>query len=74
MKRVKQGRNQLYNHTTEPCVYLDIRTFLGYDVCEYPDSNKIYLVPSGEIFDKDVQLGYFDGEESVKDKWKMLGK
>lgn len=66
------GAHQLYNHTPEPCVYLDIRTFLGYDVCEYPDSNKVYLVPTGEIFDKDVQLGYFDGEEDIKDKWKEL--
>lgn len=66
------GAHQLYNHTPEPCVYLDIRTFLGYDVCEYPDSNKVYLVPTGEIFDKDVQLGYFDGEEDIKDKWKKL--
>lgn len=66
------GAHQLYNHTTEPCIYLDIRTFLGYDVCEYPDSNKIYLVPSGEIFDKDVQLGYFDGEENIKSKWEEM--
>lgn len=66
------GAHQLYNHTPEPCVYLDMRTFLGYDVCEYPDSNKVYLVPTGEIFDKDVQLGYFDGEEDIKDKWKEL--
>lgn len=66
------GAHQLYNHTPEPCVYLDMRTFLGYDVCEYPDSNKVYLVLTGEIFDKDVQLGYFDGEEDIKDKWKEL--
>ena len=66
------GAHQLYNHTTEPCVYLDIRTFLGYDVCEYPDSNKIFLVPTGEIFDKDIQLGYFDGEEDVKNRWKEM--
>lgn len=26
------GAHQLYNHTTEPCVYLDIRTFIGYDI------------------------------------------
>ncbi|MDR1675871.1 MAG: cupin domain-containing protein, partial [Tannerella sp.] len=31
------GAHQLYNHTDEPCTYLDIRTFMGYDVCEYPD-------------------------------------
>jgi uncharacterized cupin superfamily protein len=63
------GAHQLYNHTEEPCVYLDIRTFIGYDVCEYPDSNKIFLVPSYEIFGKDSQLEYFDGEENVQNKW-----
>jgi uncharacterized cupin superfamily protein len=66
------GAHQLYNHTAEPCVYLDIRTFIGYDVCEYPDSNKIFLAPFYEIFDKDAQLNYFDGEDRVQDKWKEV--
>lgn len=66
------GAHQLYNHTVEPCIYLDIRIFLGYDVCEYPDSNKVYLVPTGEIFDKNIQLGYFDGEENIKSKWEEI--
>ncbi|MDR2118843.1 MAG: hypothetical protein LBP25_04870 [Tannerellaceae bacterium] len=67
------GAHQLYNHTEEPCVYLDIRTFIGYDVCEYPDSNKIFLVPSYEIFAKDSRKNYFDGEENIRDKWKEIG-
>jgi uncharacterized cupin superfamily protein len=66
------GAHQLYNHTAAPCVYLDIRTFIGYDVCEYPDSNKIFLAPSYEIFDKDAQLNYFDGEENVQNKWREV--
>lgn len=67
------GAHQLYNHTDGPCVYLDVRTFFGSDVCEYPDSNKVYIVPSGEIFDKTARLGYFDWEEDIDDKWKELG-
>jgi uncharacterized cupin superfamily protein len=66
------GAHQLYNHTAEPCVYLDIRTSIGYDVCEYPDSNKIYLIPSGEIFNKDTEVGYFDGEDRVREVWEGL--
>ena len=66
------GAHQLYNHTEAPCMYLDIRTFIGYDVCEYPDSNKIFLVPSYEIFNKDTQVNYFDGEENIQEKWKQL--
>jgi uncharacterized cupin superfamily protein len=66
------GAHQLYNHTAEPCIYLDIRTFIGYDVCEYPDSNKIFLAPSYEIFNRDAQQDYFDGEENIQDKCKQL--
>lgn len=68
----EKGAHQLYNHTSEPCVYLDIRSFIGYDVCEYPDSGKVFLVPSYEIFDKNAQKGYFDGEEEVEEKWRGL--
>lgn len=66
------GAHQLYNHTTETCVYLDIRTFIGYDVCEYPDSNKLLIAPSFEIFNKDSKLRYFDGEEDIIDKWNQI--
>jgi uncharacterized cupin superfamily protein len=66
------GAHQLYNHASEPCIYLDIRAHIGFDVCEYPDSNKIWIDPSDEIFDKDAQLNYFDGEENVWEKWKKI--
>ncbi|MDR1291004.1 MAG: cupin domain-containing protein [Planctomycetaceae bacterium] len=66
------GAHQLFNHTEEPCVYLDIRTFTGFDVCEYPDSNKINFMPMDEIFSKDSQVNYFAGEENIQDKWKQL--
>ncbi len=68
----EKGAHQLYNHTSDPCVYLDIRTFLGHDVCEYPDSNKLFIVPSREIFNKDSTVNYFDGEHGVKAKWEEL--
>lgn len=66
------GAHQLYNHTQEACIYLDIRTFIGYDVCEYPDSNKILLAPSFEIFSKDAKVKYFEGEENAGEKWKEI--
>ncbi|MDR1181430.1 MAG: cupin domain-containing protein [Bacteroidales bacterium] len=43
------GTHLVFNHTEEPCVYLDIRTFIGFDVCEYPDSNKVNFMPMDEI-------------------------
>lgn len=66
------GAHQLYNHTQEPCVYLDIRTFMGHDICEYPDSNKIFVIPTSEIYSKNSNVGYFDGEENILGKWKEL--
>jgi uncharacterized cupin superfamily protein len=66
------GAHQLYNHTTQPCIYLDIRTYIGYDVAEYPDSNKILIAPSFEIFKKDSKASYFDGETKIKEKWKQI--
>lgn len=66
------GAHQLYNHTDEPCVFLDIRTYIGHDVCEYPDSNKIIIVPNGETFNRDEQRGYFEGEEYIDKIWENL--
>jgi len=68
----KTGAHQLYNHTSETCIYLDIRTYIGYDVAEYPDSNKIFIAPSREIFEIDSQVSYFEGEKNIKDKWKQI--
>jgi uncharacterized cupin superfamily protein len=68
------GAHQLYNHTSEPCIYLDIRTYLGFDIAEYPDSDKILIAPSYEVFYKNSQAGYFDGEKNIKEKWNELKK
>jgi uncharacterized cupin superfamily protein len=66
------GAHQLYNHTTDICIFLDIRTYIGFDVCEYPDSNKLLIAPTSEIFNKDSQVSYFQGEENIKEKWKHV--
>ena len=68
------GAHQLFNHSEEPCTYLDIRTYIGYDVAEYPDSNKIFMAPSYEIFNKDTKVNYFEGEEDIQAKWEELKK
>ncbi len=66
--------HQFYNHTDTPCVYLDIRTNMGLDVTEYPDSGKINVFPFGLIFEKGTQVSYFKGEEDVENIWKQLKK
>ena len=63
------GAHQLYNHSNFPCVYLDLRTTVGIDICEYPDSNKINILPYLEIFESSAKVDYFKGEENVKTKW-----
>jgi uncharacterized cupin superfamily protein len=68
----KTGAHQLYNHTTELCIYLDIRTYIGFDIAEYPDAGKILIAPTFEIFNNNSQARYFDGETNIKDKWKEI--
>lgn len=64
--------HQFFNHSDQPCVYLDVRTNIGFDVTEYPDSKKVNISPAGMIFGKDSFLSYFDGEEHVEAIWENL--
>lgn len=66
------GAHQLHNPTEEPCFFLDIRTFTGADVCDYPDSDRVLLVPSMERFRKGAVTPLFDGEEWVEEIWEGL--
>lgn len=68
----ESGAHQLYNHTDSPCIYLDIRTFFGDDICEYPDSDKILLIPTFEIFPRRSVGAYFDGEGNIREIWDRL--
>lgn len=70
----EKGAHQFYNHSNEPCTYLDIRTLFGVDICEYPDSGKVNIIPTIEIFEKDSQVGYYKGEENIIQKWSELQK
>lgn len=66
------GAHQLYNHTTSVCEYLDIRTEAGIDICEYPDSGKVNILPEGTLFEMKDEVDYFKGEENVKDRWPKI--
>ncbi len=68
------GAHQVYNHTNEPCTYLDIRTFYGADICEYPDSGKTLVIPSMQVFEKESKVSYFKGEENILQKWNEITK
>jgi uncharacterized cupin superfamily protein len=64
-----EGAHQLYNHTNADVVYLDIRTKANIDVCDYPDSGKINVLPTSDIFQSESKVTYFTGEEEVREKW-----
>jgi len=66
------GAHQLHNHTTHNFKYLDIRTVQGFDVCEYPDSNKVNILPDFKITEKGPARDYFDGEDNVREIWHSL--
>ncbi len=63
------GAHQLYNHTQEVCEYIDLRTEDGIDICEYPDSGKVLIYPSRQIYETKDQVDYFEGEDKVAEKW-----
>ena len=64
-----EGAHQLYNHSDFPCIYLDVRTTTGIDVCEYPDSGKVNILPDMNIFESSSSVNYYKGEENVAAKW-----
>lgn len=66
------GAHQLLNSHDEPLVYLDLRTIKGFDVCEYPDTGKVNILPEMDIFDRGEPKGYFDGEDNIGEIWKKL--
>ncbi len=63
------GSHQLYNHGDTHFMYLDLRTHANIDVCEYPDSDKINILPTFDIFKKGSKVSYYTGEEGIRDQW-----
>ena len=53
----------------DPFVYLDLRTAANVDVCEYPDSGKINILPTIEVFEAKNSVPYYTGEEGVRGNW-----
>lgn len=41
----------------------------GLKLLDYPDSAKINILPAQQIQKANNQVGYFDGEEDVREKW-----
>jgi uncharacterized cupin superfamily protein len=68
----ESGAHQIFNPNPEPLVYLDLRTLNKIDVCEYPDTGKVKILPQQEIFYKGDTVDYFKGEQNIKEIWTKL--
>jgi uncharacterized cupin superfamily protein len=68
----ESSAHQFYNHSDSPCTYLDLRTTTGIDISVYPDSGKINILPSWELYEKNTSVDYNKGEENVRQIWKRL--
>jgi uncharacterized cupin superfamily protein len=66
----ESGAHQFFNHTAEPCRYFDVKTLSGIDVVVYPDSGKVMISQYNEVYDMAKQVGYFEGEEGVAERWR----
>lgn len=64
-----EGTHQLYNHSDAEFLYVDIRTKANIDVCEYPDSGKMNILPTLEIFMSPTKVPYYTDEENVRKNW-----
>lgn len=63
------GAHQLYNHTEQPCKFLDIRTDMGLDICEFPDTGKINILPGREVYQTEDKVDYYKNEDKVSERW-----
>jgi hypothetical protein len=48
---------------------LDIRIKTDVDIVDYPDSNKVNILPYMDIFKLKDKVDYFEGESEVKRYW-----
>jgi len=39
------------------------------DICEYPDSGKVNILPDLQVFENSSSVDYYKGEENVAMKW-----
>jgi len=70
----ESGVHQFFNHSDDPCIYLDIKTTIGIDIVEYPDSGKVNISPYSLIFEKQTQVDYNKGEDNVRKIWDKMRK
>ncbi|MDD1421467.1 cupin domain-containing protein [Dolichospermum sp. ST_sed1] len=61
--------HQIYNSGNVPAKLLAISNKDPNDICEYPDSNKIYMRGQKKIYQMGTEKNYMDGEEQIAKFW-----
>ena len=73
-KTGQEFAHQFYNHTDRDCRLLILSSKNKFDVCEYPDSDKILVRNVKKLFLRSQEVPYMNGEENPEDSWPMNSK
>ena len=63
------GAHQLYNHKETDCKILAISNCEPKDICEYPDSGKIFKREAKTILQGDLEVDYWKDEDRPEHFW-----
>ena len=64
-----EGAHQFYNHTDLPFKFLALSTMDGFEVCEYPDSKKVFVSKIKKVFQGGTEVDYWTGEADPARVW-----
>jgi uncharacterized cupin superfamily protein len=65
----REGAHQIYNHSDQPFRYFALSATDPFEVCEYPDSNKMSVIKLKKTFQMGSEVEYLRGEENPTKNW-----
>ncbi|MGE0172549.1 MAG: cupin domain-containing protein [Oligoflexales bacterium] len=68
-KNSPEGVHQFYNHTNGAFKYFAISTMDEFEICEYPDSGKVFVAKTNKVFENGSSVPYLTGEEDPRKLW-----
>ena len=64
-----EGAHHFYNHTDQDFRFLALSTMDHSEVCEYPDSEKVYVAKIKKVFQHGKAVPYLTDEEEPSKYW-----
>ena len=64
-----EAAHQVYNHTDQPFKFFALSTMDYSEVCEYPDSKKIFVSRLKKVFQQGKDVPYLTDEENPEKYW-----